>query len=86
MVAVKSCDVRQKFKNYCDIVHNGETLIISRPKNQNVVMLSEAKYNELMKRQRNAEYLEKLERSFQELASGEVVYKTMTELRAMEHE
>ena len=86
MVAVKGGDVRQKFKNYCDIVHSGEILIISRPKNQNIVMLSEAKYNELMKRQRNAEYLEKLERSFQELASGEVVHKTMTELRAMEHE
>ncbi len=84
MVAVKGADIRQNFKYYCDLVHSGETLIVSRPKNQNIVMLSEARYNELMKRQRNAEYLEKLEQSFRQLENGEVVHKTMKELRAME--
>lgn len=49
MLAVKSMDVRDNLKNLCDKVFNGETLIISRPKNENVVMLSEYEYNEIMK-------------------------------------
>ena len=32
MLAVKSMDVRDNFKNFCEKVINGETLIISRPK------------------------------------------------------
>ena len=56
MLAVKSMDVRDNFKNLWDKVFNGETLIISRPKNENVVMLSESEYNEMMKAKRNAEY------------------------------
>ena len=47
MLAVKSMDVRDNFKSLCDKVFRGETLIISRPKNENVVMLSEYEYNEL---------------------------------------
>ena len=35
MLAVKSMDVREKFKTLCDKVFQGETLIISRPKNEN---------------------------------------------------
>lgn len=42
MLAVKSMDVRDNFKSFCDKVFCGETLIISRPKNENVVMMSEA--------------------------------------------
>ena len=38
MLAVKSMDVRDNFKSLCDKVFHGETLIISRPKNENVVM------------------------------------------------
>lgn len=34
MLAVKSMDVRDNFKNFCEKVINGETLIISRPKNE----------------------------------------------------
>ena len=49
MLAVKSMDVRDNFKSLCDKVFRGETLIISRPKNENVVMISEAEYNDMMK-------------------------------------
>ena len=34
MLAVKSMDVRGHFKEWCDKVFSGETLIISRPKNR----------------------------------------------------
>ena len=49
MVAVKSIDLRENFKSFCDKVFGGETLIISRPKNENVVMISENEYNQLQK-------------------------------------
>ena len=40
--------------------------------------------NKAIKRQRNADYLEKLEQSFRQLENGEVVHKSLEELRAME--
>ena len=49
MLAVKSMDVRGHFKEWCDKVFSGETLIISRPKNENIVMISETEYNEMMR-------------------------------------
>ena len=70
MLAVKSMDVRDNFKNLCDLVLKGETLVISRPKNENVVMLSEQEYNEMVKAKKNAEYLAMLDRSIEEAEKG----------------
>ena len=53
MLAVKSMDVRENFKSLCDKVFKGETVIISRPKNENIVMMSESEYNEIIKAKRN---------------------------------
>ena len=60
MVAVKSMDVRGHFKEWCDKVFSGETLIISRPKNENIVMISETEYNEMMRIKRNVVLFGKL--------------------------
>ena len=49
VLAVKSRDVRDNFKDLCNRVFHGETLIVSRPKNENIVMMSESEYNEMMK-------------------------------------
>ena len=68
----------------CDKVFNGETLIISRPKNENIVMLSEAEYNEMMKAKRNAEYLAMLDKSMAEAEAGGFVTKSIEELEAYE--
>ena len=84
MIAVKSMDVRDNFKNLCDKVLNGETLIISRPKNENVVMLSEHEYNEIMKAKRNADYLAMIDKSIAEAEAGGFVTKTITELEEYE--
>lgn len=84
MLAVKSMDVRDNFKNLCDKVFNGETLIISRPKNENVVMLSEAEYNEIMKAKRNADYLTMIDKSMAEAESGGFIVKSLEELEAYE--
>lgn len=80
MLAVKSMDVRDNFKSFCDKVFMGETLIVSRPKNENIVMISESEYNEIMKAKRNAEYLEMLDKSMAEAENGGFIVKTIDEL------
>ena len=70
MLAVKGRDIKQNFKEMCDMVFGGETLIISRPRNENVVLISERKYEELEKARRNAEYLAKIDRGFDQIRAG----------------
>ena len=70
MIAVKSKDIKQNFKNMCNMVFGGETLIISRPKNENVVLISEQRYEELEKAQKNAEYLAKIDKGFEQIRAG----------------
>ena len=84
MLAVKSMDVRDNFKNLCDKVFSGETLIISRPKNENVVILSERDYNEMVKAKKNADYLAMLDKSMAEAEAGGFVTKTFAELETCE--
>ncbi len=84
MLAVKSMDVRDNFKHWCNQVTNGETLIVSRPKNENVVIVSEKEYNEMQKAKRNAQYLAKLDRSREQLDQGKTISFTMEELKDME--
>ena len=84
MLAVKSMDVRDNFKSLCDKVFRGETLIISRPKNENVVMISEVEYNDMMKAKRNAEYLAMLDKSMAEAEAGGFITKTIAELEEYE--
>nr|WP_178630103.1 type II toxin-antitoxin system Phd/YefM family antitoxin [uncultured Mediterraneibacter sp.] len=80
MLAVKSMDVRDNFKALCDKVFKGETLIVSRPKNENIVMMSETEYNNIMKAKRNAEYLAMLDNSMAEAEAGGFITKTLDEL------
>ena len=84
MLAVKSMDVRENFKSLCDKVFKGEILIISRPKNENVVMMSEAEYNEIMKAKRNADYLAMIDKSMEEAKAGGFIVKTIEELEKFE--
>jgi antitoxin YefM len=77
-------DLRNDFKRVSDLVTSGEKVLIARPRNENLVVLSEREYNELDKARRNAEYLAKLEKSRQELAEGKTYTFTMDELFAME--
>lgn len=86
MLALKAVDVKNNFKNICTQVFNGEIVMLSRPKNQNVVMISEAEYNRLEKAWRNLEYLRMLDESDKQLADGHIIEKTMDELEAMADE
>ncbi len=84
MLAVKSMDIRNNFKEWCNKVINGETIIISRPKNENVVILSEREYNEMLKAKRNAEYLAMLDKSIAEAEAGNFIAKNIDDLGAYE--
>ena len=86
MLALKATDVKNNFKAVCARVFNGETVMLSRPKNQNVVMLSEKEYNDLAKAKRNLEYYAMLAESDQQLREGKTVEKSMEELEAMAEE
>ena len=70
MVAVKGTTVKNDFKNICDRVFKGEVFIISRPKDENVVMVSEREYTELERLKKNAEYLAKIDRAIAQRNAG----------------
>ena len=84
MLAVNYSTVRENLKSYCDkAVDDYETVIVTRKGENNVVLLSLAKYNALLKAARNAEYLDMIDRSMEKIAQGKTVVKTMDELEAM---
>ena len=86
MIATKQMDIRANIKKYFDLAFNGETIIVSRKQNKNVVVISEAEYNDLQKAKKNAEYLAPLDRSFEQLQKGEVIIKSMEELEKLANE
>jgi len=71
------------FKALFELVKEGEAVKIQGP-SSGVVVMPEVEYNEMAKAQRNTEYLAMLERSIKQARNGEVVNKTLEELKAME--
>ena len=79
----KQADIRANMKKYFDHAYDGETIIVPRKENRNIVIVSEQEYKRMEKAQRNAEYLAMLEQSDRQLREGRVVVKTIEELEAM---
>lgn len=86
MLAVKSANIRDNFKEWCDKISMGETVVISRPRNENIYMINEAEYNALQKAKRNAEYLKMIEESEEQFKKGDTISFTLDELKEMENE
>lgn len=86
MTIAKQIDIRDNIKKYFDMAFHGETIIVPRKENKNVVIVSQAEYEELQNAKRIAEYYTMLDKSFEELKRGEVVVKSLEELRGMENE
>ena len=86
MLAVKSVNVRDNFKEWCDRISMGETVVVSRPRNENIYMINEAEYNSLQKAKQNAEYLAKIDESIENHRKGDTISFTIEELRQMESE
>lgn len=71
MVVVNYTTARNKLKEFCDLAFNNkETVIITRKADQNVVILSLDRYNEMVREIKNAQYLEKIDRGLEQLHSG----------------
>ena len=70
MIALRTIDFRNDCKKVSDLVNAGETVVIARPRNENLVILSEKEYNELEKARRNAERLAKINESLQQAAKS----------------
>ena len=87
MLAVNYSTIRSNLKDYCDkATDENETIIVTRKDEKNVVLISLEQYNSVMKALRNAEYLEKIDKSMQQIKDGKIVTKTIEELEAMTNE
>ena len=85
MIAVNFSTARSRLKEFCDrATDEDETVIVTRKAEKNVVIISAERYNELEKAERNAAYLQKLERGLAQVRAGQGIVKTMDELEAME--
>ncbi len=49
MVAVKGTTVKTEFKSICDRAYGGEQFVVTRPRDENVVILSEKEYRQLLR-------------------------------------
>ena len=47
MVVTKPAELRREQKKYFSIAYSGEPVVVSRPRNENVVVISEEQYREL---------------------------------------
>ena len=87
MLAVNYSTIRSKLKDYCDkATDENEIVIVTRKDEKNVVLISLEQYNSVMKALRNAEYLEKIDKSMKQIKEGKIVTKTIEELEAMTNE
>ena len=87
MLAVNYSTIRSKLKYYCDkATADNETVIVTRKDEKNVVIMSQDKYNAIIKATRNAEYLDMIDRSMEQIKQGKVVIKTIEELEEMANE
>ncbi|MBR5336629.1 MAG: type II toxin-antitoxin system Phd/YefM family antitoxin [Lachnospiraceae bacterium] len=57
MTAIKGTTIKTEFKRICELANKGETFIITRPGNENVVILSEKEYQQLIRAKAYAERL-----------------------------
>ena len=80
MLAVKGTTVKNDFKNICDRAYRGEVFVISRPKDENVILMSERAYAELERMKSNAEYLEKIDRAIAQKEAGTMMEHDLIEV------
>ena len=72
MIAVKPSQLRENLKEYCDMVVDGEIIILSRPSNENVVIVSEKEFNVILKKARMAGYHEYFDMRIKDVENGEI--------------
>lgn len=86
MTATITTELKANLKFYIDKAVNGDSVIITRPKKKNAVLIGEDEYNELLRIKENADYLYKMNTSIQQAKEGRVVVKSMEELERLANE
>ena len=86
MIAIKTADLTQNFRRIATIITGGEKVLISRPRNENLVVITEKEYNEFERLRQNFQYLAKLGDSLEQAQKGNVTKYTKEQMRAMEVE
>ena len=79
MYAVNATYFRQNFKETCDMVQGKESLIITRPNHRNVILISESRFAELEKAERNADWLAMVNRNLDKIERGEFTEHALIE-------
>jgi len=85
MIVLKTVDLRNDFKKVSDLIMSGEIVLISRPHNENLVILSEREYNELENPKKNPAYNILNNDSPSYVAEGVSISFTLDEINAMEN-
>lgn len=84
MLAVTSNTITSKLHEYFDkVCDQAETVFVTREQEKNVVIISEDKYNAMLREINNAKFIEKLDISEEQIQNGEVVTMTLDELRGL---
>ena len=87
MLAVNYTTMRNNLKNYCDIAtYEHETVIVTRKDEKNIVIMSLENYNDMVKAVKNADYIDRLNRSMEQKLQGKIVTKSIEELEAVLNE
>lgn len=86
MTATITTELKANLKFYIDKAVNGDSVIITRPKKKNAVLIGEDEYNELLRIKENADYLYKMNTSIQQAKEGRIVVKSMEELERLADE
>ena len=84
MIATNYSEVRNNLKAYCDkATKDYETIIITRKNNENVVLMSEEEYNNLMENlyiRSNLKYYQRLVECIKEVEKGNVKEHDLVEV------
>ena len=84
MIATNYSEVRNNLKTYCEkATKDYETIIITRKNNENVVLMSEEEYNNLMENlyiRSNLKYYQRLVESIKEVEKGNVKEHDLVEV------
>ena len=74
MIAVNYSNARENFKKYCDAaVQDFETIVVTRKQDENVVIISESEYNNMLENlhvRSNEEDYKSLMKSINQLKQG----------------
>lgn len=84
MIATNYSEVRNNLKTYCDkATKDYETIIITRKNNENVVLMSEEEYNNLIENlyiRSNLKHYQNLVKSIEEAERGEIESHNLIEV------